>query len=266
MEIKPLYDKTIKMSVTNLKLEDVKIRARDETIPNGIYRVIKWEKTRQLFTISLNIALIITAAILVILYQLNFNVTWIAYTVPTAIFLLSGWKLFSTIFERKALKRDVIRYKEDLKIGLESTPQFIARMYMKLHEKQVAHNWFTIATLFYGGTTTLLLWWLKDVSWWIFDFKQWISNMFDNPTTMAWLFTILLLGVSILHIIFAVQRKKRILEIDSYFGGALAPQSEIESIKQARNKTYRRIFLISIMIILIIPMVVKFVTKMLRGK
>ena len=268
MEIKPMYDNTIKMNVTSIKLEaPTKMKAdKDRTIPNGIYKVIRWERIRQWFTIGLNISIVTAAIILTILYATVLDVSWIAYSVPIILFLLSGWKLLTTLFERGRLNRSVERYKEDLRIGLDTTPPFIANLYMSLHTKQVAHNWLTMFTLFYGGIATLLLWWLKDVSWWIFDFKSWIEGMFSNPTTMAWLFTTLLLTVSVLHIVFAIQRNKRIQEINSYFGTAIASTSDIETMKQSKNKMYRRLFIISIMVVLVIPILVRFILKFTKRK
>lgn len=151
-------------------------------------------------------------------------------------------------------------------MGLTSTPQFLARMYKGLHRKQISHNWFTMSVIFYGGISTLLLWWLKDTSWWIFDFKSWISSLFASPDLMAWIFTISLIVAIGIHILFAINRKKRILDLDSYFGEALMSESDIQSIKTSMNKMYRRLFIISLMVLLIIPIVVKFVLKMIRKK
>ena len=269
MEIRPMYDNTIKMSINQVKLESSKIsetKQKGETIPNGIYRVIQWERIRQWFTIGISSSILTISAILFVLYKIVMNVSWIAYAIPLTLFLLSSWKLITTLLERSSLNRDVNRYREDLKIGLTSTPPFIANMYIKLYQKQVSHNWMTMFILFYGGISTLLLWWLKNVSWWIFDFKVWISNMFSNPTTMAWLFTALLITVAIIHIVFAIQRKKKILDINSYFGQNLAPASEIETIKASKNKMYRRLFIISVMVFLIIPIVVRFILKFIKRK
>ena len=268
MELKPKFDNTIKMNVSSVKLSapsGVK-KETDSVIPNGIYGVIRWERIRQWFTLGLNASIVMAAIILASLYATIIDVSWIAYIVPIIMFLLSGWKLMTTWFERQRLKRDVERYKEDLRVNLDSTPPLISNLYKRLHISQVGHNWITITLLFYGGIATLLLWWLKDVSWWIFDFESWISNMFSSPTTMAWLFTALLTFVAVSHILFAIQRQKRIREIDSYFGMKLGNPTDIENFKAARSKAYRRMFIISIMIILIIPLVVKFALKVIRKK
>ncbi|NQZ66359.1 MAG: hypothetical protein HRT99_04080 [Mycoplasmatales bacterium] len=269
MEIKPMYDNTIKMSVKNVKLESLKIKENPEKaglIPNGIWRVIRWEKIRQIFTIIMSGLILLFTAILTALYATKMDVLWAAYIIPGILIMLTSWKLLNTLIERGRLVKSIERYKEDLKIGLESTPPFISNLYMSLHIKQVAHNWLTFITIFYGGIITVLLWWLKDFSWWIFDFKSWIHNLFADPEMMTWLFTSLLIAVSVLHIIFAIQRKKKILDINSYFGSTLAPISEIETIKQSKNKMYRRLFIISVMIILVIPILVRFSLKIISGK
>lgn len=265
MEIKPMFDQTIKMNIQSISLDKVshKRKEEDNSIPNGIYRVIRWERIRQWVTTGINISIILGMIILISIYASQDNVKWSAYIIPVVTLLLSVWKLFITLIEKSSLNNDVIRYREDLKHNLTSTPPFIARMYRSLYIKQVSHNWLTIFIMFYGGIATLLLWWLKDVSWWIFDFKTWIQDLFESPTTMAWIFTITLIAVAVIHIIFAIQRKKRIVDIDSYFGQSLESPGNIIAIKSEKNKAYRRIFIFSLMILLVIPVVVRFILRRL---
>jgi len=66
--------------------------------------------------------------------------------------------------------------------------------------------------------------------------------------------------------VLAIQRKRRLLEIDSYFGEQIMPQTDIDSIKTTENKMFRRLFIISLMVFLIIPIVIKIVNRILRKK
>ncbi|MCK5867198.1 MAG: hypothetical protein KAG14_02250 [Mycoplasmataceae bacterium] len=270
MEIRPMYENTIKMSVTNIKLETMKQTKEKndlyKEIPNGILKVIKWEFLRQWITIAITFILIVSMIVLISVYSTITHVSWTGYVIPSTTLILSTWKILITISEKKRMNKDIVRYKENIRMGLTSTPQFLVNMYKTLHRKQISHNWFTMTVIFYGGISTLLLWWLKDTTWWIFDFKSWISSWFASPDLMAWIFTISLIVVIVIHAIFAINRKKRILDLDSYFGEPLMNETDLQSLKVTLNKTYRRLFIFSIMILMIIPMVIKFVFKMIRKK
>lgn len=271
MNIRPMNDTaTLKLNISEIQtrtLATPKIAIdKSGVIPNGIYKVIRWEKFRQRFTMIFSALLLTAMIILISLYATVFESKWVSYIIPVIVGVGSAWKLLATSLEFKWLRKSIETYKEDIRIGLTSTPPFISRLYLSLHKKQVAHNWLTFALLFYGGIFTLLLWWLKDVSWWIFEFKTWIHSLFANPTLMMWLFTSALLLIAVMHIVFAIQRKSRILDINAYFGQGIIPESEIETIKQAKNKMYRRLFIVSVMILLIIPLVVKLILKLVRLK
>lgn len=271
MNIRPLNDTaTLKINISEIQTRSLATPkvSMDKTgvIPNGIFKVIRWEKFRQRFTLTFSALLLVSMIILITLYAMVFDSKWVSYIIPGVVALAAAWKLMATTLEFKWLKKSVETYKEDIRIGLTSTPPFISRLYIGLHKKQVAHNWLTFVLVFYGGIFTILLWWLKDVSWWIFEFKIWIHSLFSNPSLMMWLFTSALVVIVIMHIIFAIQRKSRMLDINAYFGQGIIPESEIETIKQAKNKMYRRLFIVSIMILLIIPLVVKLILRLIRMK
>jgi hypothetical protein len=72
--------------------------------------------------------------------------------------------------------------------------------------------------------------------------------------------------IAILHVIFFIQRKKKLLEMHSFFGESLMPQSEIEIIKGGKNKAYRRMFIISVLTFLVVPIIAKTILKFIRRK
>lgn len=272
MNIKPLYEtQTIKIINPAIKESQSLQKAKNKfekygNIPNGIAKVLHWEKIRQLVTLSICGLLLISMGILIILYTNVFDANWPSIIIPAVISFALIYKLFMTFLERKYLTNSIKRYSEDLEAGITSTPGFIAKMYRALIQKQVRHNWFTFFVMFYGGIITLLLWWLKDTSWWIFKFDKWIHSWFANPNLMTWLFSISLILIVVLHMILAIQRKRRLLEIDYYFGTNVMPQVDIDSFKSTENKMFRRIFIISLMIFLIIPVFVKIIGRILRKK
>ncbi len=273
MNIKPLNDTaTVKLNISEVSVKSLqtpKLRTdKDDIIPNGIYKVIRWEIFRQRFTLAFSSALLIAMIILISLYATIFAAGWAGYIIPAIVTIFTLFKFLKTLQEFGWLGKATRIYREDLKVdlGTSTTPPFISRIYIELHKKQITHNWLTFALLFYGGLLTILLWWLKDVSWWIFEFKQWIHSLFSNPTLMSWLFTAALIIIVVMHIIFMIQRRSRILDINAYFGQNITPESEISVIRQERNKFYRRIFIVSVIVILVIPLVVKMILRLIRIK
>lgn len=269
MDIKPRFNEntiTFSAPVKKTSLESKVIKDPDGVISNGLYKVIRWEQLRQKIVLSITSSLSLGLITLITLYATVYNVSWLAYVLPAIVLLYAMYKTITTFAEGSWLKKSVNKYKEDKKMGLTTSPPFLAKLYVDLQKKQITHNWLTFFVLFNGGIITLLLWWLKDVSWWIFHFDQWINDLFANPTLMSWIFTIVLVVVGVFHIAMAIQRKKRLLDMDAYFGGNIVPQSELEIIKQSRNKAYRRMFVIYLMIIVIIPALVWVILRVLKRK
>lgn len=275
MEIKPLNDSTtIKFNIAETSVKTLQAPAKIKTdkegiIPNSLYKVIRWEVFRQRFTMIFSSMIFVAMTIMISLYaSKTIHTGWASYIIPATALLFSMLKLFKTIQEFFWLRKAVRIYKEGLKVdlGTNSTPPFITRIYTELFRKQVAHNWLTFTLLFYGGILTVLLWLLKDVSWWIFEFKKWIHSLFSNPDLMSWLFTAALIVIVVAHIVFMIQRRARILDINAYFGQNITPESEISIIKQERNKMYRRIFIMSVLIILVIPLAIKLILRIIKRK
>lgn len=268
MNIKPMFEnETLTFATPVVQVKEIESKVKRDTkgdIPNGIFKVLHWEKKRQITTAILSGAVVLFSIILIILYSTAWTGSWALYIFPSILLSLSLYKLLITNVERTGLSRSVSRYREDLNIGLDSTPPFIAKLYLSLNKKQVKHNWITFALVFYVGIMTLLLWWLKDTHFWIFKFDEWIQHWFKSPTLMSWLFTISLISITLLYVYMTIQRKKRILEIDAYFGSQIMKESELVIIRQTMNKFYRRIFILSVMIILLIPIFVKIVLRLLK--
>ena len=233
-------------------------------IPNGIYKVIFWEKLRQKVTLMFSILGLIASLILATLYATIWGGAWGTFILPSVVGLLSLFKLMTTYVESKALKSAVKRYREDLKIGLGSVPPFISKLYINMHQKQIRHNWLTFFIMFYFGIFTLILWWLKNVSFWILEFDVWIKTLFLNPNLMVILFTVGLLFTIVIYIYMTIQRKKRILDIEAFFGSQVTPAVEMTKIKMEMNKFYRRIFILSVIIILVIPLFIKAMLRIFK--
>ena len=274
LDLKPIYNTgTITFiespeKVTLKKIDSTFVKDPEGVIPNGIYKVFKHEKGRQRFLLIffgiIALGLLVWTALLSTIYFKQINPFWFA---PTGIAIaLTIWKLISTILDMKNLNQSIIMYRESLIAGSRLTPPFISNLYIKLYKSQARQNWIVISFLFYGVTFTLLFWWLKDVNWWIFEFKTWILKLTKNPELVGFLLISIMVAVLIFHIYFTVYRKKRIIDIQSFFGNEVISQTEIDEIVRNKNKVYRRAFFISILVILILPFIGWIIYKKLIKK
>ena len=233
-------------------------------ITNGAYGIIKGESIRLFFNLMISSFLTIASIITFILCLYIFNSGILVFFLLTCVILLSVFKLLITLVERNSLKKSVAKYREDLKIGLKSTPPFITNLYSKLHIRQISQNWFTFFIMFYCGIFTLILWGLKDADWWIFHFKDWTISLFGNPNLVLFISCICLILTIVIYIIFTSLRRKRIYEIDTYFGLEVISRSVIEEMKSNKNKWYRRFFIATLLVLLLIPVLIKLVKMIMK--
>lgn len=275
LDLKPIYNTgTISFSDTPTVVENKNFKRdkaidANEIIPHGIYRVFNNEIKKQKFIIGLNLVIFLSFLITIILMAASVIKTlgWFWY-IPFSIFVLcAGWKSVSTNLELSGMKASIRSYREALSNGSSFTPLFITKMYMKLYQTQVAQNWVTIAILFYGSLGVIVFWFLKDAKpFWIFDFKTWIDNSTKNPELVAYFLIFGLILTGILYFAFTIYRKKRVIDIQSFFGNEVVSQVEIETIKSKKNKLYGKIFFFSVLIILLLPIVGWIIYKLIKKK
>lgn len=285
MKIKPTFDTSeaffnsqLKNEPNVVKLETIKYKEEDEIIPNGIFHVFHSQKRIYVFLIILMSIIFLASAGIILVFAFdvlkkigiwNEDIRWGYYIIPSVIALTSFIKLTFCILEKSALKQSETIYRINLQRGERHTPGFIVTMYKSLILKQINHNWFTIFVLFYGSLFTLVFWALKDQIWAIngLEIINWyevIRASFPNPEWMTYVF-IAILGIIVLfHIVFLIYRKKRIMDIESFFGHEIISSESIELAKTQRNKTYFRLFIISILVFLVIPFLIYFIIKLLR--
>ncbi|MGL4343029.1 MAG: MSC_0882 family membrane protein [Metamycoplasmataceae bacterium] len=273
LDIKPIYNSgTITFVQTpeqvHLKnLETLVIKDPKGIIPNGIYKVFEYEKRRQIATMIFSFILIILQIILISLLVTVFsNYSWVWYIPLTLFLVIFGLKFVMTSLDFFSLKKSVTTYRENLLNDSRTTPPFISKLYLKLHFQQVNHNWITIFALFYGSIALLVFWWLKDASWWIFEFSKWINDLGPSPQTIGFITLSILIFILFVYIYLTIFRKKRIIDIQSFFGNEVISQLEIDKMVRERNKTFRRFFFLSILTILVLPIIIKIILKYVRKK
>ncbi|MGL4183897.1 MAG: MSC_0882 family membrane protein [Metamycoplasmataceae bacterium] len=267
-DIKPIYNSGTISFVQNpdtvlaKKIASNFIKDSEGLIPNGIYKVFKLEQNKQIFCFILYFILFASQIIFIsLLATILSNYSWLFYVLTGIAAIIFGLLFIFNMIDYLSLKKSITAYRASIRIGSKITPPFISNLYLKLNLKQVTSNWITIAALFYGSISLIIFWWLKDVNWWIFEFDVWIRNLGPKPELIAYIVLGILGGILSFYIFITIFRKKRIIDIQAFFGNEVISQLEINKMVQERNKAYRRIFIISILVILVFPIIVKLVLK-----
>lgn len=247
-------------------------------IPNGIYKVFSLEKSVKLASIISSLIIFIISAIFITLFITspslfinianNEKIKWGWYIIPSIAIVLTFYLMTIELIELIGISRSVVAYRDSIKLGAISTPPFITLLYRKLILKQVRRTWLVVAIIFYVGIFTLIFWGLKDVKWKHLDFKKWIHNSFPNPELVIYILCGIMATVLALHISFTIFRKKRTVDIQSFFGNEVMDYNELQEKKSKAHKFYAKIFLISILLILVLPFIIYIILKktVWRGK
>lgn len=247
-------------------------------IPNGIYKVFSLEKSVKLASIITSLIIFLISGILIALFATspslfintanNEKIKWGWYIIPSIAITLTFYLMTIELIELIGISRSVVAYRDSIKLGAISTPPFITLLYRKLILKQVRRTWLVVAIIFYVGIFTLIFWGLKDVKWKHLDFKKWIHNSFPNPELVIYILCGIMAAVLALHISFTIFRKKRAVDIQSFFGNEVMDYNELQEKKSKAHKFYAKIFLISILLILVLPFIIYIILKktVWRGK
>ena len=247
-------------------------------IPNGIYKVFSLEKSVKLASIISSLIIFLISGILIALFATspslfintanNEKIKWGWYIIPSIAITLTFYLMTIELIELIGISRSVVAYRDSIKLGAISTPPFITLLYRKLILKQVRRTWLVVAIIFYVGIFTLIFWGLKDVKWKHLDFKKWIHNSFPNPELVIYILCGIMAAVLALHISFTIFRKKRTVDIQSFFGNEVMDYNELQEKKSKAHKFYAKIFLISILLILVLPFIIYIILKktVWRGK
>lgn len=247
-------------------------------IPNGIYKVFSLEKSVKLASIITSLIIFLISGILIALFATspslfintanNEKIKWGWYIIPSIAITLTFYLMTIELIELIGISRSVVAYRDSIKLGAISTPPFITLLYRKLILKQVRRTWLVVAIIFYVGIFTLIFWGLKDAKWKHLDFKKWIHNSFPNPELVIYILCGIMATVLVLHISFTIFRKKRTVDIQSFFGNEVMDYNELQEKKSKAHKFYAKIFLISILLILVLPFIIYIILKktVWRGK
>ena len=274
LNLKPIYDTgTVTFvdapkNITLKKIDASYTKDPKGIIPNGIYKVFRHEKKKQAFLLIFNTIIIAIVTTLFALFVTDWKaqIHWF-WNVPLVVVgALAMTKFVFVGLEMRHLVVSVRMYRESLMAGSRLTPPFISSLYLKLFKKQTRQNWVVIAFIFYGTIITLMFWWLKDANWWIFEFNIWIKNLTKNPEAVGGIMISILIFTLFLHIYLTIYRKKRIIDIQSFFGNEVISQVEIDNIVAEQNKKYKRLFLLSIIIVLVFPFIIRIIYRKIKGK
>ncbi|AZZ65206.1 hypothetical protein DMC14_000030 [Metamycoplasma phocicerebrale] len=242
-------------------------------IPNGIYKVFKSETTIKTINIIFLSLVFLTSLILILLFAfssksfINFlkdpskAVPWGWYIIPVLLGTISIVVLTFESIELSGIKKSILHYRERISEGESFTPPFVAILYEKLMKKQVRRTWLVVSILFYVGLFTLIFWAIKDTSWKVFKFKEWILNSFSNPDLVVYILCGILITVVILFIVNSIYRKKRMVDIQNFFGQEVMNYTDLSKQRSDAHKFWAKVFFISILVVLVIPIITLLIVK-----
>ena len=248
------------------ELKKISINDPQQIIPSGMYAIIVSHKKSIIFAISFYSSVFISLIGLLAYFGVFLHTGWFVYIFPIAASLIFAYKLILLILEYNSFNKWISRYREDIQYELTSAPQFLDTIYVKLLKNQVTHNWISFISLFYLSIFTLTLWGLQEKSWWIFHFNVWIKDIFKDPKLIIILLVVTIFIICITYVYCSIARKKQQYRIDNFFGGKVVSNSEIIQMKSTLNKAWKRGFILSLIIILVIPFIVKWILKLLTKR
>ncbi|WP_412031519.1 MSC_0882 family membrane protein [Metamycoplasma buccale] len=272
LTVKSLADEVREVETLQTRaLSTKKDRLKDPQgiIPNGIYKVFSLEKNLKIFMLSITSVIFLFSFITCFLFAYTpslfkvdaSKVTWAWYIGPVLIMGISLFIFIIDLLDFLGINKSIVVYRTSIQQGAITTPPFIALLYRKLMMKQVRRTWLIVSILFYVGLFTLIFWGLQDQKWGKLDFKKWIHNSFPNPNVVVYLLCIVMIVSVALFIANTIFRKKRMVDIESFFGTEVMNYNDLQDKKSKAHRFYAKIFFISILVLLILPFVIYIVLK-----
>ncbi|UVD81739.1 hypothetical protein NV226_00240 [Mycoplasma iguanae] len=282
MKIKPrvnnsdFFSDTESLEIQKPWIPDTKHQDPKEIISSGIYKVFRIEKIIHFFNTVLLSTLLLVSTLFILAIHFNWfklinkelEFTWSWYILPAIVIACALTKLSLTLIEWNALNKTIKYYRQSLLKDEKYTPSYVVRLYKNTVLKQVHHNWLTIFIVFYGSIFTILFWLLRDQVWLngLIDFKSIINQFYFSPETMTIIFSVVLILIIVLQVVFMIIRRKKMIDIETFFGHEVVSESQVIEIKKQRNKILFRLFIFSIAIILIIPIITLLIVKALISR
>ncbi|MBN3534936.1 MSC_0882 family membrane protein [Mycoplasma procyoni] len=278
MDINPLNSNdTIKFSATKQETnaKELNKKAVEDplgVVPKGAYRVFALEGKLLIAHIIFWGVILLFLGIGASLYFTNSlgylgvdtkKWTWTWLIIPIAIGLFSFYKFFASIINFSSIRRSLKIYRSELRKDVQALPSAIARLFKKITFVQIKHNWLTIFFVFYTGLAAFLIWILQDKKflWDVLNFEKWIHALTPNPDFLALMMAISIGVVLVIWIVLTLFRRGRTNDIAEYFGFQIEKDTNIEEIKSKKNKFYLKLFLLSIAIVTIIPIIAALIIK-----
>ncbi|BAP39484.1 MSC_0882 family membrane protein [Metamycoplasma canadense] len=247
-------------------------------IPNGIFKVFVAEKRIKKFNILFFITIFFVSLTTSLLFAFapslfqkflkdgQTKIVWGWYIIPSILGVLSFIALIFDAIELNGIRRSVEYYREQINQGISFTPPFVINLYEKLMRKQVRRTWLVVAIIFYLGLFTLTFWGLKDKKWGALDFNKWIHSSFSNPDLIVYVLCCIILGVLVLFIIGSISRKKRMVDIQMFFGNEVMNYNELAKERSNAHKYWSKVFFISVLVSLVLPIIILLIVKRIVRK
>ncbi|UWD34243.1 MSC_0882 family membrane protein [Mesomycoplasma molare] len=280
MKWKPLNN-TDTVNFANIKKEQINLqdinsakvyKDPEQIIPTGVYKIFAREsKILKIFLIFYLFIFLVSASLIALIYtntlktigfvKTDFEWSWLI--IPILIASYSIFKFIIKFLDFSSMKKSEKLYRNELTINPQALPTSIANLYKRLTKQQIHHNWFLIFTFFYIGLFALAVWYFSDKVYLngLLNFEKWIQLMTPNPEFLSIILGLSLLGNLVIWTLLTISRKKRLNDIQDYFGYQIVKDTEIDAIKIKMNKGYLKLFVLTILVLLVIPIIVLLLVK-----
>lgn len=238
-----------------------------------IYKVIRGEKILKITALSISFSIMIFSIILFILTWFKvgpFNTggekPLIGYLV-----LFGTLGFFSMIqgaknsIENLKWTHTVQRYRDAVSAGDYTSSTTFHIVYRKIILKDINLLWILIFILTYLGIITLIIFGLYQSGTWMagsrdghffieLPWREWLDNGFKNTRLFCLISVIIMASLIVAYSVIKVFDKKRLADISDFLGErSVEIQEQIETAKKDRNKMWARIYIISVVLTILLP-------------
>ncbi|WP_041362937.1 MSC_0882 family membrane protein [[Mycoplasma] mobile] len=265
--LNPHIPETKEFSNTSEEKTDVKQSKNTEVKKGKLSLLISEKKLRTFVMISTSFFIFLLVLLLILFFTNAIPISNLGfYVIPSIVILFLLYNFFISLIEFKGLNKltKTLTIEGDL-----NSNSLITDFYIKMQKKHISTIWFAIFYTFYVGIFTLIFWGIQSQNWLngALNFQLWISNAFPTPFNPFWatiLFGSSILLVILITLIFSLIRRFQSINFLAYFDQEVIKIEVIESIRKNRNKFYLKIFIFSILIVFVIPIIFYFVVKGIR--
>ena len=179
---------------------------------------------------------------------------------PIVIAVFSAYKMIQAIMQLSLVYNDIKKIKNAKNNNYDNVPIFVKKVYRSLIIKRVDINWFSFIYYISAGIYILIPQLLqgKTIPYTIITFE--FANI-DQPWGVYNVVKYSILVLLLFQLFYLLWTKNRINVIDTFYQYEVVPNLEQIEIKKTRHARWRRVLVVFILTILIVPILISRLLK-----